>query len=405
MSDFKLVLHYLRTRVLVTGLITFSIALGVALALIVLLLADRTQRTLMSETAACDIVVSAKGSPLQTVLNGIYFLDQPTGNVNISIWQRLRQDPGVKRVIPLTMGDNYYGMPIVGTVPDYFSERRLDGGNAGIARGRMFTKPFEMVVGAEVAAHLHLTVGQQIIGAHGWGRSNDFHPRFPYTITGILAPTGASLDRALFTDYHSTWIVHSHPDADEAPEPGHDPTKEITSLLVQLHQPGLRFRLVQDINAHENAMAAVPVDEMQKVSSTFIAPLQSILLLVAYLVILVSALTILISLYLLIHQRRRDIAVIRSLGATQGDVFRLVTLEAALLSGIGILAGWALAHGLAAAIGPAAQMRFGIDLQAWQVQPFEGIIVGSVWVLGILAGLLPASAAYRFPVADILVQE
>ena len=405
MSNFMLVFSYLRARVLLTSLTVISVALGLALATIVLMLSSQTQRTLNTETANWDIVVGATGSPLQVVLNSLYYLDAPAGNVNISVWKRLQNDPVVERVIPLTMGDNYFGSPIVGTIPDFFAGRSPSQGDKLFAQGQCFSKPFEIVAGARVAAMNRLQLGQKIIGAHGWGRSNDFHPQFPYTVVGILAPTGTNLDRAVYTDYHSTWIVHAHPDADEQPEPGHDPTQEVTSLLVRLHQPGARFRVVQDINAQHLAQAVIPVDEIDKLARTFIAPLQGILLLVAYLVVFVAALSILISLYHSIYQRRRDLAVMRSLGATRADVFQIVTLEAAMLSGLGVCGGWLLGHGLIALAAPMVMTRFGIALHAWHFETIEGVIALSVWVLGILAGLLPAFIAYRLPVAEILFQE
>ncbi|HEX2949945.1 MAG TPA: FtsX-like permease family protein [Armatimonadota bacterium] len=405
MSDLKLAFTYLRSRPLVTILTIVSVTLGLGLATIVLMLSRQTQDMLGSETASWDMVIGAKGSPLQLILNSLYYIDQPVGNVNISVWNRLQHDPAVARVIPLTMGDNYLGWPIVGTTPSFFAGRQAFNGGQLLATGSMFTKPFEVVVGSDIAVQQHLHVGKTFIGAHGWGRTGDLHPQFPYTVVGILARTGSNLDRALFTDYHSTWIVHSHPDADERPEPGHDPSKEVTSLLVQLHQPGSRFMLTQDINRHEMAMAVSPVEEISNLSATFIAPLQSILLLVAYLVVFVSALSILISLYLTINQRRRDLAILRSLGATRANVFGLITLEAAMLSGIGVVFGWIFGHGMIALCAPAIAAHFGISLFPWQVKSVEFIIMASVWGLGIVAGLLPAFVAYRMPVANTLVRE
>jgi len=342
---------------------------------------------------------------LQIVLNSLYYLDSPVGNVNISVWKRLQSDPVVERVIPLTMGDNYFGSPIVGTIPAFFDGRKAINNDGLFAQGKCFIKPFEAVVGSEVARRSDLQIGQKIIGAHGWGKSDDFHPQFPYTVVGVLSPTGTNIDRAVYVDYHSTWIVHSHPDADEKPEPGHDPTSEVTSLLVRLNQPAARFRLIQDLNAHQAAMAVVPVDQIDKVASTFIAPLQGILLIVAYLVVFVSSLTILISLYYSIHQRRRDIAVIRSLGATRVDVFRVIALEASVLSAFGVISGWLLGHGITALGSSMVMTRFGIALNAWHFEPIEGVVALSVLILGVFAGLLPAIIAYRLSVADILVQE
>ena len=215
------------------------------------------------------------------------------------------------------------------------------------------------MVGADVARTQHLKLGQSIVSAHGWARSTDFHTQFPYTVVGILAPFGSSLDRAIYTDYHSAWIVHAHPDADEKPEPGHNPSSEITTLLVRLAHPGLRFRYVQDINLHENALAVIPVDEINKLMTTLLAPMQGALLVVAYLVVFVSALFILVTLYLTIHQRRRDISILRSLGATQANVFFLITVEAALLAGFGVIVGWVLGHGAMAALSPFCLSHYG----------------------------------------------
>lgn len=400
MSDFRLAFAYLRARLLITILIVVSIALGVGLATLVLTLARRTTETLSSETARWDIIVGAKGSPLQLVLNGLYYLDAPTGNINVDLWKQLRDDPAVATLIPLNMGDNYFGWPIVGTVPEFFATR-----HAPLAQGKLFSKPFELVAGAEVTARQHLHLGQQVIGAHGWSRSDDLHPKFPYTVVGILKPSGSSSDRAVYTDYHSSWIVHAHPDADEAPVPGHDPTHEVTMLLVRLHQPGARFQLTQAINTREMAQAVIPVNEISRLQMMFIDPLRKVLLIVAYLVVVVSSLSVLISLYMSIHQRQRDIAVLRSLGATATDVFRLVTVEAAVLSGLGVLAGWFIGRVLLYAGSLWCQAHYGISLAGVAIQPAEVTMVVSIWALGILSGVLPAAIAYRLPVADILVKE
>lgn len=403
MSDIKLALTYLRTRLLVTALTIFSVALGLGLATIVMVLSRQATDTLRNETAYWDMVIGAKGSPLQLVLNGLYYLDAPTGNISVSLWDKLKGDPAIANLVPISMGDNYFGAPIVGTTTDFFAVRFP--GKPPLQQGRLFAKPFEAVVGAEVARQHRLGLDRQIVGAHGWGKSDDLHPQFPYTVVGLLAPTGTSVDRAVYTDYHSTWIVHSHPDAEEKVDPRHDPTKEITTLLVRLHLPGRRFQMVREINQHETAMAVIPVDEINRVLMTFLGPLQREQLAIAYLVVLVSALSILVSLYLTIYQRRRDIAILRSLGATQSNIFSLITLEAACLAGFGVLLGWLGGHGGMALLSPLCLDRFGIGINAWQIQPAELVIAASVWVLGILAGLVPAATAYRLPVAETMARE
>ncbi len=224
-------------------------------------------------------------------------------------------------------------------------------------------------------------------------------------MVGFLAPFGNSVDRAVYTEYHSTYIVHAHPDADEMPVPGHDPSKEITTLLVRFNQPGRRFQFIQDINLHDNAMAVNPVDEINRLSTTLLSPMNVVLQVVAFLVVFVAVLFILVTLYLTIYQRRRDLSILRSLGATQFNIFTLITLEAALLSGLGVIVGWLLGHVALGALSPLLLEWYGVALTAWQVQPVEFAIAGIVWILGICAGLLPAIMAYRLPVADTLVNE
>jgi putative ABC transport system permease protein len=406
MSDLRLALAYLRRSLLVTALTIISIALGLGLAITVLTVSQQARDTLGNETAFADIVVGGKGGPLQLALNALYYLDAPTGNIEVSLWQSLQSDPAVQSAIPLNMGDNYFGSPIVGTAPAFFEGRKPLNGDQLLAQGRLFAKPFEAVVGADVARRDGLVLGQQIVGAHGWAKSDDFHPQFPYTVVGALARTGSSLDRAVYCDYHCSWIVHSHPDPDEkatAP-PGYDPSKEITALLVVLKQPARRYLLVQDINKHRAAMAVIPVDQISKLISVFIAPLRGLLLAVAYLVIIVSALTVLITLYLTIHQRRHDLAIARALGATRADIFRLITVEAAALSGLGVIGGFLLGHAMVAAAAPLAMAKLGIFPNAWLVQPVELTVAASVWAIGIIAGLLPAAIAYRLPVVDTLTR-
>lgn len=406
MNDYKLALRYMKGRPLVTILTVASVALGLALACVVLVVAGQTRSLLEQETESWDIVVGAKGSPLQLVLNSIYYLDAPVGNTNISVWNKLKKDPTVDRIVPVNMGDNYLGSPIVGTTPNFFDGRiSMSGGNV-LREGKMFARPFETIIGSEVAEKSHIRLGMKLVGAHGWRKSNDFHKQFPYTVVGILARTGTSLDRALFTDYHSTWIVHSHPDADEKESTlGHNPSSEVTALLVHLSQPGRRFMLVQEINHDQSAMAAVPVDEINNLIISFLGPLQKLMLGVSYLVAIVSGLTILISLYLMIYQRRRDIAILRAIGATRADIFRLITIEAALLSGFGVIIGWVLGHGSLTLLSPFIADHFGIAPNGWIISVPEIGIVFSIWILGILAGILPAAVAYRLPVSDILTTE
>jgi putative ABC transport system permease protein len=387
---------------LITTLTVISVALGLGLAIIVLLMSHQTESVLDSETGRWDLVIGAKGSPLQLVLNSLYYMDLPNGNINKDLWAQLQKNPAVDRVVPLTMGDSYFGSPIVGTTPDFFAGRKAANGGPILAAGNLWTKPLQAVVGADVAAHSNsLRLGKTFFGSHGWTKSLIKDTGFTYTVVGVLAPTGTSLDRAIYCDYTTIWVIHK----DEPVLAWHNAMDELTSLLVSLKQPSARFGLERMINLTDREIAASPADEIQKLDATFIAPLRGLLLLVAYLVVLVSVLSILISLYLTIHQRRRDLAILRSLGATRGDIFRLITVEAALLSGLGVIVGWLFGHGLTAALAPMVFTHYGIALHPMQLIHGELTVGITVWLLGIAAGLLPAFNAYRLRVAESLMEE
>lgn len=417
MSDLKLALTYLRTRPLVTFLTVASVALGIALATIVLMLSREAQGALRGEADRWDLVVGAKGSPLQLVLNSLYYLDAPTGKIETDVWNRMEAEPIVKEIVPIVLGDSYYGAPIVGTTPAFFQERTAASGGPLVAKGALFAKPGEVVVGAELASRFRLSLWEKIVSSHGWGQSGgDEHKDNQLTVVGVLAPTGTSLDRAIYTDYQGIWEAHEHGEHGE----GHDEHADahadtqaagphegpgVTALLVRLTQRVRRLQYVEDVNLHLPAMATIPAEQIYNVTTTFIEPFQHVLLIIAYLVVLVSAFSILISLYLTIHQRRRDVAIMRSLGATRGDIFRLITLEAALLAGVGVVAGWLLGHLVVAAAAPMLLASYGIAPNAWAISPVEIVVAASVWVLGMFAGLLPAAMAYRLPVAETLIAE
>ena len=163
MSDLRLASIYVRVRLLISALTVLSVALGLGLAIIVLLMSHQTQALLGSELGSWDMVVGAKGSPLQLVLNSLYYMDAPTGNTTVEVWERLQKNPLVSRVIPLNMGDNFFGSPIVGTVPEFFAGRKSANGGPILASGKMFAAPFEAVVGAEVARR-HYRAAQLSIG-------------------------------------------------------------------------------------------------------------------------------------------------------------------------------------------------------------------------------------------------
>ena len=202
---FGLAFAYMRDRRLATGLNMLLLALAVATLTILLLastqLADRLERN----AQGIDLVVGAKGSPLQLILSSIYQMDQPTGNIPLASIAMLRRDPAVAQVVPLALGDNFRGFRIVGSEESYTGLY-----NAEIGEGRMFDDHGEVVLGADVAEKLGAGLGQQFVGSHGLGDSEGAgeHEAHPFTTVGILKPTGTVIDRLILTSIETVWDVH-----------------------------------------------------------------------------------------------------------------------------------------------------------------------------------------------------
>ncbi len=416
--------RYLWSRPLVTLLTLAGVVLGSALICAVLTLRRESEKTFLAEAGLFDIVVGAKGSPLQLVLSSIYHLDIPTGNIAYTEYEAIAKDRQVRAAIPIGLGDNYRGYRIVGTTPEFFKlQKRGLGSQApvdlfSIAEGTLFQKDFEAVLGSEVARLSGMGIGGTFAGAHGLVAvaGSAVHNEFPYRVVGVLASTGTSADRAVYTTLASVWKVHDSEEASHAalfsePEMDDEPVdenfaffaqaaekqrvREVTAVLVQLHTAGRRLWFADEINTGTNAMAAIPINEMLRLYRQILAPMQRTLLAVAYLVVVVASLSILATLYQSAERRRRDIAILRALGARRFEVFALVLLESKLLAILGVAGGWLVGHGAIALMAQELRERTGLSIAPWTIDQSELLALGIVLAVGIVAGVVPAVLAYR----------
>ena len=415
MSLWRMAWRYLWGRSLVTALTLTGIALSAALICSVLTLRRESEANFLRESGQYDLVVGAKGSPLQLILSSIYHLDLPTGNIPYDRFLALRNDEQIENAIPLGLGDNFHGYRIVGTDTNLFQlNDRLDALRplVSLQSGRFFQNDFEAVVGAQVARQTGLKLGDAFVGTHGLvvtpGSSE--HKAFPYKVVGILAPGSGASDRAIFITLASVWQIHAQ-EAElhrklagvvSTTTTAHDNHLEVTAVLLRLKSVGLRYGMVQEIQKRTESMAAIPVNEMLRLYQQVLAPMQRALLAVAALVVLVSALSITATLYQSAERRRRDLAVLRALGAHPREIFVLVLLEAFLLTLMGLALGWGMGHGALAVAGPYLRDALGIGVSPWSVDRLETMALGVVALGGWLSGLLPAVLAYRRePVNDL----
>ncbi|HRK29627.1 MAG TPA: ABC transporter permease [Tepidisphaeraceae bacterium] len=453
MNIFQLVLKQMRQRALSTWLTLLSVMLGVALAVVIMLI-RRESAVLFGQTDyGFDIIVGAKASSLQLVMNTVYHIDRSPGNIPYSVYKQLTESPqfrpAVRMAVPTAVGDSYQGQRIVGTIPQLFgmeddgitpipANRTMQyrpGKRYEIAQGRVFHgQKFEAVIGADITKLTGLKLGDIFKATHGLpkpGETPDIHGE-EWTVVGVLKETGTAADRVLYISLPSFYAMSGHDyamkaqaairqgiDTSRANAPGpttaydvrpdgtielHLPESDwaLSAVLVKSRSPFFASQMMYVMNNGQQAAAVNPASVMREFFNTFLQPTTRAWGAVAYLVNAVAIVAILVSIYNSVAARIREIAILRALGATRRRVMLTICLEAGLIGLAGGVLGIAAGHLLGALVSGYFQQTIGEGIRWWIVSREEWLYLLSVTVVSMLAGLVPAMKAYRTPVADNL---
>ncbi|MDN2676341.1 FtsX-like permease family protein [Janthinobacterium sp. SUN033] len=387
----------LRHKPLASSLNLLLVAIGIAMMTFILGVSAQLEEHAERDAQGIDLVVGAKGSPLQLILSSVYHADIPTGNIPDTALAALAAQPLVKAAIPLALGDNFHGFRIVGS-----TTALLDHYGARLAQGKPFAQPMQAVFGARAARETGAILGARFAGSHGLLAGGEVHQHAPYTVTGILAPTGTVLDRLILTPVASVWRVHET-DPDEQPAvPAAAPERELTAVLVQYASPLAALSLPRWVNSQARLQAAQPAFEAARLFNLLgvgIAVLRAI----AAGVLLVAALSLFVALYGALEERKTDLAILRTLGASPAKLLRLLLAQGLLLSLTGAALGWLLGHAAVGLLGWLASMQ-DLNLQAWRIAPGEAWLPVISVAVGLLAAGLPAARAYRTDIAATLAR-
>lgn len=397
MSIFRLALAYARRRPLSTFLVVIMLALGVATVALTLLISRELEARLTRDAAGIDLVVGAKGSPLQIVLAGVYHADVPPGNIPLAAIETLRRNPLIAQVIPLALGDSFRGFRIVGTEPEFVAHY---GGT--LAHGELWSLPLDAVLGSEVAHALQLRVGDRFVGSHGLAEGGGEHGDARYSVTGVLAPTGTVLDRLVVTAVASVWTVHElhH---DDAAQTNRTTGREVTLALVKYRSPLAAASLPRAINKDTELVAASPAFETARLLTVFGAGVELIRAF-AWLLVAASALMLFVALAQALDERRYDLAIMRALGASRAQVATVLLTESLVLAAGGTALGLAIAHVAAAAIPWWLPQAAPLSGAALSFMPEEWAVVALALAASTIAALWPAWRAYRLNVAATLAE-
>lgn len=419
-----LALAYMRDRRLTTGLNMLLLALAVATLTMLLVASSQLADRLDRNARGIDLVVGAKGSPLQLILSSIYQMDQPVGNIPLASIDMLRRDPAIAQVVPLALGDNFRGYRIVGTESAYTS---LYG--AALGTGRMFAEHGEAVLGADVAARLGADLGQKFVGSHGLGdgEGGGEHDAHPFITVGILKPTGTVIDRLILTSVETVWDVHgiahdegAKPDGggeahehDRHAEHDHDAATltsshvelvpEVTALLVRYRNASGAIRIPSMINRQTDMQAAVPAIETTRLLTLLGVGIDGARLF-AWLLAAVGGLSIFVTLLNSASTREGDLALLRVMGATRVRVFGTVMTEGVVTAIVGGVLGIVLGHAALATAARNFSALSELGLAPWQTHPGELAILAAVAAIGLAAAFIPALRVFRIDLAATLAK-
>lgn len=422
MYDLRLAWKNVRSRPIQSFITVLVIALALALPITVLALGDGLREGIVIASDPFGVlVVGAEGSSQQLVVNTVLLQDVPVGNIPYAYYDNLRNDPRTTLVVPLAMGDNIGGAPIIGTTLDFFELRANANDPPAFqiaeGQGRLFADDFEAVLGSRAAEETGLNVGDSFRGQHGVmeGLPSDVHDDV-YTVVGILEPSHTAYDTAVYVTLKSVWAVHEDHDT----EAGHDEDEaafdyprpiledpqtagedRVTAILVKPRGYIEANQIWQEYYNDPEAQAAFPGQELGELFD-LLEEGENLLQVVGYLVLAIAALTVFLSIYSATVAQEQSIAVMRGLGGSRRTVFRVVFFETILLTLVGTLLSRGIGYGFAVVIGGVVEQQSAIPIPIRYLPDLEPILWLSTLGLALLGGIIPALLAYRVNVIDKL---
>jgi len=406
MNIFKLSWKNLTVKPLSTVLSLLLLTLGVGIISLLLLLNRQLEAQFNKNIRGIDMVVGANGSPLQLILSSVYHIDFPTGNIPKKEADQLASHPLVKWSIPLAYGDNYQSYRIVGTTHQYAQHYGME-----LVTGKLWESPLEVTIGATVARELGLNIGDTFYSSHGLTSDDDVHEDKVYQVVGIFEPNNTVVDQLILCSVSSVWAIHEKPkDQTTTNQPPTQPIsadssqqQEITAMLIGFRNPMGMISIPRMVNQQTSMQAALPAIEVNRLWDLLgigINTLRGI----AIAIIVISGISVFISLYNSLKDRKYELALMRSMGASRFKVLILIILEGLILAILGFILGVIVSRAGLLALSGLVASDYHYDISQLNILPEEGVLFLLTLIVGLVAAAIPAIKAFNLNISQTLAE-
>ena len=402
MNIFKLSIKNIFNKPLSSSISLALLVLGVGIISLLLQLNTLIKDQMDNNLRGIDMVVGAKGSPLQLILSSVYHIDSPTGNISLAEAETISNNRMVGSSIKILYGDNYKGFRIVGAEKKFIELYK-----GVIKEGKDWDNPYEVLVGSKVYEKLKINLGDELISSHGLRETGQSHDEGTFKVVGLLKPSNSVIDQLIITSPQSVWDIHETHDHDEHEnenenehEHEHD-NREITAMLIKFKSPMNIIQFPRQINENTNLQAAVPSYEISRLFKLFGFGIETLSYL-AYLIIIVSGFSLFINLFNSMRERKYEMALIRTLGASRFQLSTMIIFESLVLTISGFILGLLFSRFGVMFVSSLMEESINYNLNSLKILNEEYWLLGLSVLIGVVSSLIPAIQVYKMNISKIL---
>ncbi len=372
--------------------------LGIGIISLLLQLNSLIKDQMDNNLKGIDMVVGAKGSPLQLILSSVYHVDSPTGNISLKEAEKISENRMVGSSIKLLYGDNYKGFRIVGA-----EKKFIDLYKGVIKEGKEWNNSYEVLLGSKVHKKLKINIGDELVSSHGLRENGESHDDKSFKVVGILNPSNSVMDQLIITSPQSVWSIHDNHDHQEGDDHLHD-DREITAMLIKFKSPMNIIQLPRQINENTNLQAAVPSYEISRLFKLFGFGIETLTYL-AYMIIIVSGFSLFINLFNSMSERKYEMALIRTLGASRFQLSTMIIFESLMLTILGFILGLLFSRFGVMFVSSLMEESLNYSINSFRILSEEYWLLVLSVLIGFISSIIPALQVYNMNISKILADE